>query len=47
MVELSINLFTDIMTMAIPIAIVFEIGNLIVSTFMRTAFGGKLWFGAK
>jgi len=45
MVELAINIFTEIVSIAIPIAIVFEIGNLIVSTFMRVAFGGKLWFG--
>ncbi len=47
MVQLGVELLTDVMTMAIPIAIVFEIGNLIVSTFMRAAFGGKLWFGTK
>ncbi len=47
MVQLGIDVLTDVMTMAIPIAIVFEIGNLIVGTFMRAAFGGKLWFGGK
>lgn len=47
MVQVGVELLTDVMTMAIPIAIVFEIGNLIVSTFMRAAFGGKLWFGTK
>lgn len=36
---------TEVMTMAVPVAIVFEIGNLIVGTFMRVAFGGRLWFG--
>lgn len=45
MVQLGVDILTDVMTMAIPIAIVFEIGNLIVGTFMRVAFGGKLWFG--
>lgn len=45
MVEFAVNTFTEIMQYALPIAIVFEIGNLIVSTFMRTAFGGRLWFG--
>lgn len=45
MVEFAIQTFTDILQIALPIAIVFEIGNLIVSTFMRTAFGGRLWFG--
>lgn len=45
MVEFAITTFTEILQIAIPIAIVFEIGNLIVGTFMRVAFGGKLWFG--
>lgn len=45
MVEFAINAFTEIMEVALPIAIVFEIGNLIVGTFMRVAFGGRLWFG--
>lgn len=45
MYEIAISALTDIMTSAIPIAIVFELGNLIVGTFMRAAFGGKLWFG--
>lgn len=45
MVEFAVSTFTDILQTALPIAIVFEIGNLIVSTFMRTAFGGRLWFG--
>lgn len=45
MVEFAVATFTEIMEIALPIAIVFEIGNLIVGTFMRVAFGGKLWFG--
>lgn len=45
MVDLASSLFTDVIELAIPIAIVFEVGNLIVGTFMRVAFGGKLWFG--
>lgn len=45
MVEFAIQTFKDILALALPIAIVFEIGNLIVGTFMRVAFGGKLWFG--
>lgn len=45
MVELAINLMTEVFALAIPVAIVFEIGNLIVNTFMRVAFGGRLWFG--
>lgn len=45
MVELAVNIMTDVFSMAVPIAVVFEIGNLLVNTFMRVAFGGKLWFG--
>lgn len=45
MVEFAVSTFTDIMKSALPIALVFEVGNLIVGTFMRTAFGGRLWFG--
>ena len=46
MVDLAVSVMTDVFKMAIPVAIVFEIGNLIVTTFMRAAFGGKLWFGS-
>ena len=45
MVDFAVRTFTNILELALPIAIVFEIGNLIVGTFMRVAFGGKLWFG--
>ena len=47
MVDIAINALTEIVKTALPVAIVFEIGNLIIGTFMRTAFGGKLWFGNK
>ena len=47
MVDLAINALTEIVKTALPVAIVFEIGNLIIGTFMRTAFGSKLWFGNK
>lgn len=45
MVDFAIATFTDILQIALPIAVCFEIGNLIVGTFMRVAFGGRLWFG--
>lgn len=45
MVTIASQVLGDVMALAIPIAIVFEVGNLIVCTFMRVAFGGKLWFG--
>lgn len=45
MVDLAVEIYSETMAYAIPIAIVFEVGNLIVSTFIRVAFGGRLWFG--
>lgn len=45
MVEFAVSTFTEILEMALPIAIVFELGNIVVGTFMRVAFGGRLWFG--
>lgn len=45
MVELAINIYVDILESALPIAIVFEFCNLITSTFLRSAFGGRLWLG--
>lgn len=47
MVDLAVSVMAEVMAMAIPVAVVFEIGNLIVGTFMRVAFGGKLWFGSR
>lgn len=43
--ELAIDILKEIIAGAIPVAFVFEMGNLIVCTFMRVAFGGRLWFG--
>ena len=43
--EVAVEIYTQVMLAAIPVAVVFEFGNLIVGTFMRAAFGGKLWFG--
>lgn len=45
MVEFAIQTFTDILILALPVAVVFELGNIVVGTFMRVAFGGRLWFG--
>lgn len=45
MVDLAISVYTDLIQVALPIALVFEISNLIVGTFLRAAFGGRLYFG--
>lgn len=45
MVDLAVSLATDLYNGAIPVAVVFGISELIVSTFLRVAFGGRLWLG--
>ena len=39
-----IALYVDCIKIALPFTITFYICNLLVSTFLRTAFGGKLTF---
>lgn len=46
MVDLAAQVLTEVVKLAVPVALVFEIGNWIVSTFLRAAFGGKLWIGS-
>lgn len=43
--DLAVELATEIFTEAIPFAVVFGVCELLVSTFLRAAFGGRLWFG--
>lgn len=45
MIQTAVDLYTQLASIAIPFAVAFEICNLLVSTFMRVAFGGRLWFG--
>lgn len=45
MVEVTTQLMAQVMEVAVPVAIVIELSNIIVSTFLRAAFGGRLWFG--
>lgn len=40
----AIELYEDIASYAVPIAFAFGMGNLIISTFLRVAFGGRLVF---
>lgn len=47
MAEMALDLYTQLIELAVPVAVIFEFGNIIVSTFLRVAFGGKLWFGAR
>lgn len=45
MVEMAIDLYVQVLQYALPIAIVFEVSNLLVGMVLRAAFGGKLWLG--
>lgn len=44
-VDLAVSLCVQITEIAFPVAVVFEITNLIISTVLRAAFGGRLYFG--
>lgn len=39
-----IAIYADLCSQAVPIAVTFSLGNLIVSSFLRMAFGGKVQF---
>ena len=45
MVELAVSSYAQLLEICIPVAVVFALGDLLVQTFLRTAFGGKLWIG--
>lgn len=45
MVDIAVEIYTAVVSYSLPVAIVFEIGNIMVSTFLRVCFGGRLWFG--
>lgn len=40
----AINLFAQIVEAAIPYGVTFAMGQLIVNSFMKMAFGGKIEF---
>lgn len=40
----AIELFTEIVKAAIPYAVTFALGQMIVNTFMRMAFKGRIEF---
>lgn len=40
-----IGLYSDCIAQAMPVTMVFFIGNLITSTILTAAFGGKFTFG--
>lgn len=45
MKELAVQLVSEVISAALPVAIVIEVSNIFVKSFLRVAFGGKLWFG--
>lgn len=45
MKELAVQLVSEVVSAALPVAIVIEVSNIMVKSFLRAAFGGKLWFG--
>ena len=45
MVQFAIDMYSQILVIALPVAVVFELGNLFVGTVLRAAFGGRLRFG--
>ena len=40
----AINLFAQIVVVAIPYGVTFALGQMIVNSFMKMAFGGKIEF---
>ena len=40
----AIELFTMVVTAAIPYGVAFALGQIVVNTFMSMAFGGKIKF---
>lgn len=45
MLELAIQLYSEVLVSALPFAVGIAICDLIATSFMRVAFGGRLWFG--
>lgn len=45
MVNIASDMMVTIVETAVPVAIVIELSNILIGTFLRTAFGGRLWFG--
>lgn len=44
-ISMAFDLYEQIVEIAVPIGFVFGMGNLIVNTFLRVAFGGRLRYG--
>ena len=44
-IEEAVELYAAIVSVALPIALVFGIGNIVIGTFLTAAFGGGIRFG--
>ena len=44
-VNLAVNLMVQLITEVMPVALVFGFSNLLISTVLTAAFGGKLKIG--
>lgn len=42
LIDFAISAYTDMLNYALPIAFVFQVGNLIVRIILESAFGGRL-----
>ena len=47
MARFAIDIYTEILELALPFAFVFGMCNLIVNTVLSVAFGGRLKIGGK
>lgn len=45
MESLAFQLLTSAIEVALPVAVTFELGNILIGTILRAAFGGRLFFG--
>lgn len=45
MVQFAVEIYTHIVSVAFPCAVVFGLGNFMAETLLRVAFGGKLRLG--
>ena len=45
--RIGVQVYTECLEWAIPIAFAFGMGNVIVNTFLSVAFGGRLKVGGK
>lgn len=45
MSEIAVAMMETVVQEAVPVAIVIELSNILIATFLRAAFGGRMWFG--